>query len=578
MTPPHHIATPPRRARGPRRQGASRFAYVRLKGSHRIRCADSKRIGPVNADDKLELTLTLRGPKLSEPSFFQPRSDREFMSLFSASKADLDIVEAAVRNSGMKILYTSQKTRSVRIAGSVRAISRMFPSKIGLYRGSTGDEFRGREGIIKISSELSHIVTGVFGLDERRMAWRQPNTSNGTYQRPGAFEPADIERVYNFPRGSGRGQKIAIAEFGGGVFESDLKHYCRKFKRKVPKVRLISVGLQPLNLSQILSMTAKERSSQLNYSTEVMVDLEIIAGLCPRSKIDVYFAPSSEKGWIDLLDRVLNDPYKPTSLSVSWGSTEDSKDWSEAGRSEINARLQMASLLGINVCAASGDNGTGNAADDDRAHVLFPSSSPYVLSVGGSMIADRGDRPPEEEVWWVSPGRQEVGGGASGGGVSVIFPRPSWQNVKIKSINPGKFDGRILPDVSALAGPPSYSLIFRRRRVYLGGTSAAAPVWAALIARINSRLPTRRRNRFLSPALYLRTMKGESLGKLVCRDITTGQNGSWPAPGMGYNAKFGYDAACGWGVPNGELLLAAMLRTASSLGVSPAPLNGMGVR
>ena len=97
---------------------------------------------------------------------------------------------------------------------------------------------------------------------------------------------------------------------------------------------------------------------------------------------------------------------------------------------------------------------------DDRGHVHFPASSPFVLAVGGTMVED-GDR---EVVWWNHPGdRSERRGGSTGGGVSVAFERPNWQRVRrVRSINPGARDGRTVPDVAALAGLPGYTLDLQR--------------------------------------------------------------------------------------------------------------------
>ena len=120
---------------------------------------------------------------------------------------------------------------------------------------------------------------------------------------------------------------------------------------------------------------------------------------------------------------------------------------------------------------------------DGRAHVDFPASSPHTLAVGGTMLY--GDT---DVVWWQSPGeRTGSAGGSTGGGVSVVFPRPSWQDVQITSINPGSIDGRVVPDVAALAGPPFYDLIFMGQDQPNGGTSAATPLWAALIALMAAR-------------------------------------------------------------------------------------------
>jgi kumamolisin len=123
--------------------------------------------------------------------------------------------------------------------------------------------------------------------------------------------------------------------------------------------------------------------------------------------------------------------------------------------------------------------------------------------------------------------------------------------VSVKSLNAGSKDGRITPDVAALAGNPFYDLIFRGKRAPAGGTSASTPVWAALIARVNAKLPRKKQNRFLTPLLYKKGRGGQPVGELAMRDITKGNNASYPKPGKGYTARCGYDAVTGWGVPGG---------------------------
>jgi kumamolisin len=283
-----------------------------------------------------------------------------------------------------------------------------------------------------------------------------------------------------------------------------------------------------------------------------MMDVQIIAGLCPKATIIVYFATFDQKGWIDLLNQVIADSAAiPVALSISWGLAEDSPDWSEGALNAINDSLTAAAMLGITTCVASGDDGSGDQMTDGQAHIDFPSSSPFVLSVGGTMLTSAA-----ETAWWQSPGRRtRKGGGATGGGVSVVFNRPAWQNVNVTSINQGSIDGRIIPDVTALAGPPFYDLIFLNKDQPNGGTSASTPLWAALIARINASLPQEKQQRFLTPLLYQSTPQGQPLGASGCCDITTGQNASHPSPNMGYEAGPGYDAVSGWGVPNGKDLL-----------------------
>ncbi len=211
-------------------------------------------------------------------------------------------------------------------------------------------------------------------------------------------------------------------------------------------------------------------------------------------------------------------------------------------------------MQGITVCVSAGDDGSGDASTAPGAHLDFPSCSPFSLSVGGTML-DGAD----EVVWWETPGERTTnGGGSTGGGVSVEFHRPSWQTVQIKSLNPRSIDGRIIPDVSALAGSPFYVLDLPPNVKASGGTSASAPLWAALIARVSAALPAAKRQRFLTPLLYQAVEGGTTLGQLTCRDIVSGQNASHPLPGKGYEATVGFDAVSGWGVPDGTKLLAAL--------------------
>jgi kumamolisin len=428
-----------------------------------------------------------------------------------------------------------------------------FQSNLGIYHNVEQGEFRGREGELQVPAELDGIVTGVFGLDQRRVARR---TAMGAAKVLAPLAPADLAAHYNFPPGDGQGQQIGIAEFGGGYLPDDLQEFCDQNDVPLAAVSTVSVDLDPLTLEQIEQLPPQEQQAAFGETVEVMMDVQIVAGLCPGAQIAVYFATFDQKGWVDLLNRVIQD--RPVTVSVSWGLAEDSPDWSEAARTAINERLSAAATLGITVCVASGDDGSGDQITDGQAHVNFPSSSPFVLSVGGTMITGALSA-ASEQAWWQSPGqRTRKGGGSTGGGVSIFFNRPQWQNVKVNSLNNGGIDGRVLPDIAALAGPPLYALTLLGKDSPNGGTSASTPLWAALIARINAALPAAKRQRFLTPLLYQAGANSQPRGQSGCRDITVGQNTSHPQPGVGYQAQEGYDAVTGWGTPDGIALLHAL--------------------
>lgn len=536
-----------------------------LKGSKRPRQSDATRIANVDPNARIELTLSLRGPALPGANKLpaKPLTRDQFASSYGARQADADKVAAILKEYGIQVDDVSLLTRSMRVSGTAEAVQNAFQTNLGIYHSANQGDFRGREGSLKIPAELSGIVTGIFGLDERRVAHRKTlhRTAHAAATAAAAapLTPSDLEQRYNFPAGAAEGQQIAIAEFEGGYFADDLQTFCQKYNVPVPQVTTVPVGAPALTLAQIQQMPPQQRQEELSASIEVNMDVQIVAGLSSEAQIFVYFAPFTEKGWVDLLNQVMSGtPAKPVTLSISWGLAEDDPDWSASARNAINARLQAAAMVGITVCVSAGDDGSGDQVNDGHSHVDFPSSSPFVLSVGGTMLVGAPAN-PTEEVWWESPGRRtNNGGGATGGGVSVFFPRPDWQTVKIASLNEGSIDGRVIPDIAALAGPPLYDLIFMGKDFPNGGTSASTPLWASLIARIAANLASGKQAQFLTPLLYQNGPDGNPRGQSASRDITVGNNASHPQPGVGYQASPGYDAVSGWGVPDGQKLLASL--------------------
>jgi kumamolisin len=523
--------------------------HIRLEGNERKPRPGTVRVGDVRATTPIEVTVTVRHPDLPDSRSRLTRQQLE--DNHAVSPEDTAAVKRVLGRYGLTVSDAAAATGSLVVSGTAAQIEAAFEPGLGVYRTAGGRQFRGREGDVKIPRALRGVVTGVFGLDQRRVARRRPRdrqTARGrSMSSHEPLGPAELEQRYRFPEGRGEGQTIAIAQFGGGYFPADLRRYCHEHGRDVPHVTTVPVGLRPLTRRQIADLPADRRADARGESGEVMMDVEIVAGLCDKAKIYLLFAPFDQRGWIDLLDRVMALDPPPVTLSVSWGSAEDSEDWSPAARRAINHRLHAAALLGITVCVATGDDGSGDSMYDDRAHVHFPASSPFVLAVGGTML--KGDR---EVVWWNEPGdHSRPHGGSTGGGVSAAFERPGWQRVRrVRSINPDAIDGRTIPDVAALAGLPGYAVVHNGRTVMNGGTSASAPLWAALIARIAARRPDRPAQ-FLTPLLYAPRLRSSF------RDVTHGHNTS-PMPGHGYMARSGYDAVTGLGVPDGEALLASL--------------------
>ncbi len=522
-----------------------------LAGSDRPRKRDAERVSDLDPASQVEVTLTLRSPELPGLDTGRPAmSGADLQRSYSASSDDIATVESVLGRFGLEVLSVTPLGHSMRVSGTAAQIESAFQAGLGVYRSAEQREFRGRERDVRIPAELDGIVTGVFGLDQRRVA-RRAGSDPAAAKAPAAqiegLSPGQLEQRYSFPPGRGTGQKVGIAEFGGAYFPEDLEAFCKQHEIAMPQVSTIDAGVQPRTPEEVAQLPAEARKEALEASGEVMLDIEILAGFCPDAEIFVYFSSFDQKGWIDLLDLVVtSEPHVPV-LSVSWGLAEDSSDWSTAAVREINKRLQVAAQMGITVCVASGDDGSGDQVHDGRAHVNFPATSPFVLSVGGTMIeADR-------EVVWREPPGWRPDGGATGGGVSTIFARPGWQTVGVESLNENAIDGRVVPDIAALAGVPGYDVVLLGERVPEGGTSAATPLWAALIARLLEGGKPTKGPTFLAPLLY--EPAGTPRGLAACDDITEGNNTSEPQPGVGYEATAGFDAVSGWGTPNGERLL-----------------------
>jgi kumamolisin len=551
--------------------------HVPLPGSERPRQRDAQRISDLSPDERVELTLTLAGPPLPAPAGAEPLTREALAREHGADPETVATVTRVLEALGLSIGQTSALTRSLKVSGTVAQIEAAFQPGLGRYRNAEQGEFRGREGGLQIPAELDGLITGVFGLDERRVARRRhrvpPLDAEGLLPPDAArlpqdaaasaaaaaqpLSPAQLAAHYNFPPGDGAGRTVAVGEFGGGYFAADLSAFCAKQGTAVPTVTPIGVNGAPvLTLAQIEQLPQQQRTQQLEDSVEVNMDVQILAGLAPGSELLVYFSSFDEQGWVELLNEVIaSTPASAVSLSVSWGLAEDDPDWSRGALQAIDERLQAAAALGITVCTAAGDDGSADQESDGRAHVDFPASSPHVLAVGGTMLDGQTD-----VTWWQSPGeRTNSGGGATGGGVSVVFPRPSWQDVSVSSLNPGSIDGRVIPDIAALAGPPFYDLIFMGQDAPNGGTSAATPTWAALIALMAANVERPWKTGFLTPMLYATatTGGGSAVGAVGCVDVTSGDNTS-STLGRGYRAGPGFDAVSGWGVPDGVTLLAAL--------------------
>lgn len=509
-------------------------------------------------------------------------SNEEFNSTFGADPADLDKIAAWAQTNKLKVLDQSVSKRRVLVEGTIGDISKAFNLQLNEYEHPKTGRFRGRVGEIHVPADLFGVVQGVYGLDTRPVG--QPRRRRGNFQPmdfktlqphakgkvrgmakaslanpfPGTFFPWELSELYNYPEKlTGANQNVAIFAFNGdspdphgGYKLAALQNYFEKvLGGKTPQIKDVVVqgpGNDPGPDTQA--------SSQRGDSTgEVMLDMCVVGSVAPGANIFMYFTEFTSQGWVDALNEAITDSNEISVISISYGNPEDDPEgaWTAMGVQLVNQVFQGAAAKGITICCASGDDGSSDQVASG-AHVDFPASSPFVLGVGGTKLVASGSTPDSvaSETVWNEVLQSE---GATGGGVSSVFSKPTYQDsVNVPpSANPSHLIGRGVPDVAADADPVTGVVIMHVDGKHLepiGGTSASAPLWASLIARLNEGLKAR--CGFLNPVLYGRFSSG------VLRDITVGNNGA-------YSAGPGWDACTGLGSPDGDQLFRALSGSAA---------------
>ena len=329
---------------------------------------------------------------------------------------------------------------------------------------------------------------------------------------------------------------------GTGFSTKDLTAYFKKLKIKKPKV--VAVGVDG---------GANVPNTDPNTDGEVMLDIEVAGSIAPGATIAVYFAPNTDRGFIDAVNAAIHDTVrKPSVVSISWGAPEDG--WTAQARNAFNQVFQDAAVLGVTICASAGDDGSSDIRDpkqrDGKPHVDFPAASPFVLGCGGTKLLGSGSVISSEVVW--NEGNR---GGATGGGVSKFFALPAYQaSAKVPKSPAGKA-GRGVPDIAGDADPfTGYQIITGGKAGVIGGTSAVSPLWAGLLALINQQLAKHGKKPagFINPALYTTVAKAGAL-----HDITQGNN-DIDGNLKKYPAGTAWDACTGLGSPDGTKLMQAL--------------------
>ena len=331
---------------------------------------------------------------------------------------------------------------------------------------------------------------------------------------------------------------------------------------------------------RVVSTLAGSGSPWLAFGEEVL-DAEVVHALAPDANLVILLLPSTSldntpKAVAAALAELRLGPALGGVMSISAaGQIGGEHCVSRAQAGHLNTALQAAVSRGLTVVAASGDIGaaayqcdlysalTGTPPVNPARGVLLLASDPFVLSAGGTALtASHAGAWVSETAWGLASGNPGNAGGsfqASGGGFSELFARPSYQ-----AGVPGIGAARGVPDVSADASDrPGLAVVFRNGTQDMvqshGGTSASAPIWAALIALADQYAG--HHLGLVNPAIY--QIARSPRYHQAFHDITTGNNTVRfpPTTVTGYRAAAGWDPVTGWGSPDAQVLIPLLART-----------------
>ena len=407
---------------------------------------------------------------------------------------------------------------------------------------STSNDESKYNGVLHPYVQLGHFPKSTSYEEDSKLIMPSAAVVIGTRLAYRVFSPLDLMDLYNFP-GPANSQRVTVAviSFGGGLFgtvdsngnlsSGDCISYWRSLgiTSPLPNVRVLTVG-------GALNVPLSDDGSTI----ENTLDVEMVGAIAPNTDIVLIIAPNTLNGFTLALQTAKN--LNPFAVSCSWGFPETAVPLSYI--LDINTVIQSMADLGINVCCASGDAGSSDGATG--VNMDFPGSSPSVVCCGGTTLLSASntyDSNTQETVW-----NNNATTSATGGGRSVVFPRPNYQSSVVTSPV-----SRCGPDI-VLNGNPRSGVIFRvdDTQYVLGGTSIVSPMVTGLLVLFKC-------NSFANPLFY-------RSARNCFHDIVSGNNGA-------YAAKVGFDLCSGLGSVNGLLLKAAFATASVTLSISPSSLS-----
>jgi hypothetical protein len=502
----------------------------------------------------------------------------QFAGTFGPTAATLASTRAWLSSLGLRVGTTSANGLLVPVTGTVAQMDDAFSVRLVDARLRGGRVARASTTTPAVPSALAGVIGGVIGLSDIAEAHPQvrpgPPVGATSPATPSARARPQAESALLGPSACGAASALTV----DGSWTADQLASTYGFDTLYGQGRIGAgqqVGifeLEPFTPSDIANYEACF-GSDASVSTvavdggatgpqvgEAALDIEVAAGLAPASAITVFSGPNSGTGPIDTYTQMVDDPSIKV-LTTSWGQCEGAGGIDPSEQQAETTLFEQAASQGQTVMAAAGDSGSSDCYfpphDDNPAlSVDDPADQPNVTGVGGTTLTSAAPDAPTESVWNGGPSI-----GAGGGGNSVDFAAPSWQQIPeaqshstLYTCGSGSQQCREVPDVSASSDPDHGDVIFFDGQWQrFGGTSAAAPLWAALTAVANQGCATPAG--FLNQQLYAAGAGPQP----PFNDITVGNNdlfdpGAPPSSAV-YPATTHYDLASGWGTPRAAAVM-----------------------
>jgi kumamolisin len=506
--------------------GPSLSPRVKLDDNPMLTLLDpnNKLVAPIDPNENLAVTVRLR-PQSEIPGDYVGGSRNDFENAHAATDTDITNIKTFAGDFGLTVDSVDATSRSVVLSGNAAQMESAFD--VGLSNFQRGGQvFHAETSALSVPSGIAPSIVGVFGLNDQATSTSQARIADPKAAHSAGYTPLDVAKAYHFPSGDGAGEHIAVISLGGRYDDTTQAQYLKS----------VGVAHVPFNVVNVDGGADDSRAD--GPTGENTLDAEVIGSLVPNADKTMYIAPNTDRGFLDAIATALHDKHHNTAISISWGSAE--QHYAPQDIRAFNELFKEAKAMGVNVFCAAGDNGSSDGIHDGNAYVDFPSSSPSVIANGGTkLLTDANGGIAKETVW----NELAQGAGATGGGISTLNPKPPTQSgLPIR--------GRGVPDIAGNADPVTgYRVLVppgegnsKPAFEIIGGTSAVAPLYAALAARLEENLGKPLGD--FQKAIY-------DAPASAFNDITSGNNGE-------YHAGPGWDAVTGRGSVDGTALLHAL--------------------